>query len=148
MEKVVAFHLNKLNSLHPRILCAIKVWLKNWPICSGEEVFWISSMYFRYFVIISPRRSAWPFVWRNLNSFYQRMLCAKFSWNWPSGSGEDEIVESLQTDGRRTKGDQNNKYNTLSPFYSNKDICRLYKYFVVICQTTATGRRKDDCVLT
>ena len=29
------------------------------------------------------------------------MLCAKFGWNWPSGSGEeDENVKSLQTDGR------------------------------------------------
>ena len=29
------------------------------------------------------------------------MLCAKFGWNWPSGSGEeDENVKRLQTDGR------------------------------------------------
>ena len=27
------------------------------------------------------------------------MSCAKFGWNWQSGSGEDENVESLQTDG-------------------------------------------------
>ena len=27
------------------------------------------------------------------------MFCAKFGWNWPSGSGEeDENVKSLQTD--------------------------------------------------
>ena len=32
------------------------------------------------------------------------MLCAKFGWNWPSGSGEeDENVKSLQTD-RQTDG--------------------------------------------
>ena len=43
------------------------------------------------------------------------MLCAKFGYNWPSGSGEEvENRKSLQTDGqtdgqtdrRRTKGDQ------------------------------------------
>ena len=29
------------------------------------------------------------------------MICAKFGWNMPSGSGEeDENVKSLQTDGR------------------------------------------------
>ena len=34
------------------------------------------------------------------------MLCAKFGWNWPSGSGgEDENMKSLQTEGRTT-GDQ------------------------------------------
>ena len=35
------------------------------------------------------------------------MLCAKFGWNWPSVSGEDENVKSLQTDGQMT-GDQKN----------------------------------------
>ena len=45
----------------------------------------------------------------NLN----KKLCAKFSWNWPSCSGEeDENMKSLQTDGqtdrqtdKRTDGD-------------------------------------------
>ena len=31
----------------------------------------------------------WPPNSTNLNSFHQKMLCAKFGWNWPSGSGED-----------------------------------------------------------
>ena len=58
-------------------------------------------MYFRYFVIISPWKRAGHFIWTNLNSLDPRMLCAKFGWNWPSGSGEeDENVKSLQTDGR------------------------------------------------
>ena len=47
------------------------------------------------------------------------MLCAKFGWNWPSGSGEeDENVKSLQTDRQtdgqtdrwRTTGDQKNDF--------------------------------------
>ena len=58
-------------------------------------------MYFHYFVIISPWIRAVPFIWTNLNLLHPRMLCAKFGWNWPSGSGEeDENVKSLQTDGR------------------------------------------------
>ena len=67
----------------------------------GEENFWISSMNFRYFAIISPLGRAWPFIWTNLNPLYPGILCVKFSWNWPSGSGEeDENVKSLQTDGQ------------------------------------------------
>ena len=39
------------------------------------------------------------------------MLCAKFAWNWPIGSWEEnENMKNLQTDGRtdgsRTSGDQ------------------------------------------
>ena len=38
---------------------------------------------------------------KNLNPLHPGILCAKFGWNWPSGSGdEDENVKSLQTDGR------------------------------------------------
>ena len=62
------------------------------------------SIYFRYFLIISPWKRAGPFIWTNLNPLHPRMLCAKFDWNWSSGSGEeDENVKSLQTD-RRTDG--------------------------------------------
>ena len=82
------------------MLCAKFGW--NWLSGSGEEDFLISSMYFHYFVIISLWKGAGPFIQTNLNPFYPRMLCAKFGWNWPSGSGEeDENVKSLQTD-RRT----------------------------------------------
>ena len=69
-------------------------------------------MYFRYFVIISAWKRAGPFIWTNLNPIYPRMLCAKFGWNWPSGSGkEDENVKSLQTDGQtdqQTEGPTDN----------------------------------------
>ena len=50
-------------------------------------------MYFRiiYFVIISPWKRAGHFIWKNLNP----MRCAKFDWNWPSGSGEDFKISSI-----------------------------------------------------
>ena len=59
----------KLNSIHPRMLCAKFGW--NWPSSSGEEDFLISSMYFRYFLIISPWKRAGPFIWTNLIPFTQ-----------------------------------------------------------------------------
>ena len=49
--------------------------------------FWILSMYFCYFLIICPWKRGWPFIWTNLNTLNLRMLCAKFGWNWPYGSG-------------------------------------------------------------
>ena len=64
-----------------------------------EIIFLILSMHFRYFIIISPWKRAGPFIFTNLNILHPRMLCAKFGWNWPSGSEEEyENVKSLQTD--------------------------------------------------
>ena len=37
-----------------------------------------------------------PFFWTNLNLLHPRMLSAKFGWNWPSGSAEEENVKSLR----------------------------------------------------
>ena len=91
-KKVGPFIWTNLNPLHPRMLCAKFRW--NWPSCSGEEDFLISSMYFRYFIIISPWKRAGPFFWTNLNPLYPRMLCAKFGWNWLSGSGEEDFLLS------------------------------------------------------
>ena len=76
---------------------------------TGLSFIWSSlSMYFRYFLIISPWKGVWPFIWTNLNSHHPRMLCAKFGWKWPCCSWEeDENVKSLQTDGqtdRQTDG--------------------------------------------
>jgi hypothetical protein len=45
--------------------------------------------YFYIFVIISPLKRTWPFIWRNLNSLHPRIVCTKFDWIWPVGSGED-----------------------------------------------------------
>ena len=84
------FIWTNLNPLHPRMLCAKFGW--NWPSGSGEEDFKISSMYFHYFVIISPWKRAGPFIWTKFNLPHPRMLCAKFGWNWLSGSGEENFL--------------------------------------------------------
>ena len=40
--------------------------------------------------IISPLKSPWPSFKKKLNFLpHARILCAKFGWYWPSGSGED-----------------------------------------------------------
>ena len=83
-----------LNPLRPRMHCVKIAW--NWPCGSWEEGFKISSMFFRYFVIIFPWKSTGLFIWKNLNSLHPKMLCAKFGWNWSSDSGEEyENVKSL-----------------------------------------------------
>ena len=38
-----------------------------------------------------PLEKNWPLIWTNLNPLHPRSLCAKFGWNWPSGSGEDDF---------------------------------------------------------
>ena len=48
-------------------------------------------MYFHHFVIISPWKRARSFIWTNLNPLHPSMLCAKFGWNWLSGSGEEDF---------------------------------------------------------
>ena len=95
------FIWTNLNPLHPGMLCTKFGW--NWPSGSGEEDFFlISPMYFSYFVIISPWKRVGPFICRNLNPLHSRMLCAKFGWNWLSGSKEeDENVKSLRWQQRR-----------------------------------------------
>ena len=80
-------------------------WLKLVQVFWGRIFFLISSMYFCYFVIISPWKRAGPFIWTNLNSLHPRMFmyCVKFGWILPRGSGEeDENVKNLRQRRRRT----------------------------------------------
>ena len=60
---------------------------RNWLSGSGEEFFLISSMYFHYFIMISPLKRAGPFIWTKLNTLHPRMHCCKFwlklaQWFW------------------------------------------------------------------
>ena len=75
-----------LGSLPPRMLCVKIGW--NWLSASGEENFFISSMYFRYFIRISPWKRVGPFIWTNLNPLHSpkdalcqvRLLLAQWFW--------------------------------------------------------------------
>ena len=98
-KRAEPFILRNLYHLHPRMLCVKFGW--NWTSGFAEE-FYNSSMYFRYFVIFSPWKMVWSFIWTNLIPLDPRMLCAKFGWSWPGGSWEEDAnVKSLLQ--RRTK---------------------------------------------
>ena len=79
-----------MSPLHPGMFCAKFDW--NCPSGSGEEDSKISSMYFFHFIIISPCKIEYPFIWRNLNSFPPRIICIQFGWNSPSGFGEENFL--------------------------------------------------------
>ena len=38
-----------------------------------------------------PLEIGGPFICRNLNSIHPKILCAKFGWNWPNGSKEEDF---------------------------------------------------------
>ena len=40
-------------------------------------------------------RKAWPFIWKKWNHLHPRMLCVKFGWKLPSGSGDDFLKFSM-----------------------------------------------------
>ena len=97
LKRARSFIWTNLNPLHPRM---------------HAQWFWRRRFFFliefvnvfRYFVIISPWKRTGPFTRTNLNPLHPRMLCAKFGWNWPSGSEEeDENVKSLRQQQRRRR---------------------------------------------
>ena len=53
------------------------------------------NVYFHFFIIISPRKRAGSFIWTKLNPLHPKMLCAKFGWNWPSSSGEEDFFNFI-----------------------------------------------------
>ena len=74
-----------LNPIQPRMHCAKFGW--NLPSSSGEKEFYISSMYFHYFVIISPWKRASPSFEQIWIINIQGCPCAKFwlkltEWFW------------------------------------------------------------------
>ena len=99
--RIMAFICKNFDSLQQMMICT-KLSC-NWPNVSGED-FWISSKYFCYLVIIVPfftfekNVSLTP-----LSLHHLRMLYTNFGWTWPSDLGEDETVNSLQTDDRRSE---------------------------------------------
>ena len=69
-----------------------------------NEQMHFSYCYLRNFVIISPRKRLWPFIWKKLESYLPKMFCAMFGWYWSSGFREKvKNGKSLHTDdGRQT----------------------------------------------
>ena len=91
----MVLYLNKLEfpSLHPRMLCANLGW--NWLSGSGKESFLISSMYFRYFIIISPWKRAGSFFEQTWIPFTKGCSVSSFVWIGPVVS-DTNIFKFLQ----------------------------------------------------
>ena len=107
LEKGRALNLNKLEFPSPKdAMC--QVWLKfaQWFLrrrfLNFDNVYLLFHNYF-------PLKKGGPFIW----TIFPGILCAKFGWNWPSGSGEeDEKFTDRRSDGQtdgltdRSTGDQ------------------------------------------
>ena len=60
------------------------------PVVLEKIIFKFANV-FSLYLIISTWKRAGPFIWTNLNPLHTRMHCAKFGWNWPCGSGEEDF---------------------------------------------------------
>ena len=86
LGKDVTVRLNKLVSpSSENALCCFLLKLGKW----SWKIFKVRLCVFAYFLISIPCKKAWPFFWTKSNTFYTKILCAWFGWNWSSGSGED-----------------------------------------------------------
>ena len=89
LEKGGVLHLNKLESLSPK-----DAWCQDW--LKLAQWFWkrrflnfvnVFSLFHNYL----PLEKGGSFIWTNLNPLHPKMLYAKFGWNWPSGSIEEDF---------------------------------------------------------
>ena len=87
-KKGGALLLNKLDSHHPRMLCAKFGWNRRNGL--GEEDFWF--LRFRNYL---PWKRTGPFIWTNLNPLFPKMHCTKFGWNLPVVLEEKIIIFRL-----------------------------------------------------
>jgi hypothetical protein len=89
LENSYPLHFKKIESPSPKDN-SCQVWLKlaQW---FWRRRFLNDTTHFYIFVIISPLKRTWPFIWTNLNSFHPRIICTKFYSIWPAGSGEDDF---------------------------------------------------------
>ena len=62
--------------------CFVPSLVETGSVVPEKTFFLIWSMYFRFFIIISPWKKGGPFIWINLNPLHPGMLCAKFFLNW------------------------------------------------------------------
>ena len=86
LEKGTALHLNKLEFRSPKdALCQVWLKLAQWFL----RTWFFLLMYFSNFLNYLPLVKNWAFFRTNLNPINPKILCVKFHWNWPTGSGEE-----------------------------------------------------------
>ena len=71
------FIWRNLYPLHPTEGCFVPRLVKIGSNFLEKRIFLTSSMYFRYFKLISPWKRVGSFIWRNLNPLHPGILCAK-----------------------------------------------------------------------
>ena len=71
--------------------CFVQRLVEIGPVVLEKKILKFRQCIFAICVIISPWKRAGLFIWTNLNPLHPRMLCAKFSWNRPSGSWEEDF---------------------------------------------------------
>ena len=74
--------------------CFVQSLIEIGPVVLGKKILKFRQYIFS-FVIISPSKRVWTFIGTKFNSHHQRMLCAKFGYNWLTGSGEEIFVNVL-----------------------------------------------------
>ena len=57
--------------------------------CSWKQLNTFAQRY--DYTITFINRIQWSLFVKKMNSLHQKMLCAKFGWNWPSDSGEEDF---------------------------------------------------------
>ena len=89
LEKGRPIYLNKLKSPSPKDTL-YKAWLKLAEWFWRRRILNFVNVYLLFHNYL-PLEKGSPFIWTNLNPLLPRMLCAKFCWNWPSSSGEEDF---------------------------------------------------------
>ena len=108
------------------MLCAKFGW--NWSIGYGGEDFGFLSIYFHSFVIISSWKRSWSFIWTNLISLHQRMLCTKFSGNWSRVLEEKKKMWKVYNNNDDDAEEQRTNCDQISSLESSAQVS--YKLYI------------------
>ena len=84
------------NPLHPNMLCATFYW--NLPIGSGYDFNFFKKNFVNVYSLFRnyiPLENGVTLSLNDLIPLHLRMLCAKLTWNWSNGSGEDFQISSM-----------------------------------------------------
>ena len=118
MKRTGLFIWTKLNPLYQKMLCAKLGW--NWPTGSSEDDFKFVNVFSLFRNDLPLEKGVIIHLNKLVTPTHFRMLCAKFGWNWPSGSGEEDITwkvydnYNINDDGKRTNFDQKSSLEPLA----------------------------------
>ena len=61
------------------------------PSLVGVSLIVLEKRFINFVYVISFLSPFWKRMWSKSNPHHTKILCAKFGWNWPYGSGEDFV---------------------------------------------------------